>query len=165
MLTVFAFAVVVQQGTGLGVVWETPGELQPTMEQAVTMSDLSAWALDDPFGWERSQCSPLVRTEPSTDVCQVGVREALSSALGDRLPPGLRTSGEPVPCLAKPDADGAYPVRCGVESREAAEAVVPQEPICDTRPTRQGVVFPSECRPANARDERGGVSFKLFDRD
>ncbi len=117
MLTAFALAMVLQQA----VVWETPAsaaQAEP-VEVAAPVTDLPAWALADPFGWERSQCSPLVSREP-LDVCQARVRVELSAALGDQLPAGLRPAGEPVPCLATPGDDGKYPVQCGTPEHRAA---------------------------------------------
>ena len=162
MLTAFALAMVLQQA----IVWETPvpaPEAQP-VEIAAAVSDLPAWALADPFGWERSQCSPLVSHEP-LDVCQARVRAELSAALGDQLPAGLRPAGEPVPCLATPGDDGKYPVQCGVPDRRAAVAVTPTIPDCRPRAQSQGgsVAFVTDCRPDNAED--GGLTFQLGGRD
>ncbi|WP_309630080.1 hypothetical protein [Brevundimonas sp.] len=164
MLTAFALAMamVLQQA----VVWEASApvpEAEPA-EIAAPASDLPAWALADPFAWERSQCSPLVSREP-LDVCQARVRVELSAALGDRLPAGLRPAGEPVPCLATPGDDGKYPIECGVPERQAAATVTPTVPDCRPRPQRQGgsVAFVSDCRAENAGD--GGLSFRLFGKD
>ena len=162
MLTAFALAMVLQQA----VVWETPApppEAEP-VETAAPASDLPAWAVADPFAWERSQCSPLVSREP-LDVCQARVRVELSAALGDRLPAGLRPAGAPVPCLATPGDDGKYPLQCGVPERQAAATVTPTVPDCRPRPQRQGgsVAFVTDCRAENAGD--GGLSFRLFGKD
>lgn len=162
MLTAFALAMVLQQA----VVWETPApalEAEP-VEIAAPVSDLPAWALADPFAWERSQCSPLVSREP-LDVCQARVRVELSAALGDRLPAGLRPAGEPVPCLATPGDDGAYPVQCGLPERQAAATVTPTIPDCRPRAERQGgsVAFVTDCRPDDARSR--GFSINLFGKD
>lgn len=162
MLTALATALVLQQA----VVWETPApaaEAEP-VEIAAPVSDLPAWALADPFAWERSQCSPLVSREP-VDVCQSRVRVELAAALGDRLPAGLRPVGEPVPCLATPGDDGAYPVQCGLPERQAAATVTPTVPDCRSRPQRQGgsVAFVTDCRPQG--ESQGGLSFRLGGRD
>ena len=162
MLTAFALAMVLQQA----VVWEAPApepEAEP-VEIAAPASDLPAWALADPFAWERSQCSPLVSREP-LDVCQSRVRVELSAALGDRLPAGLRPAGEPVPCLATPGDDEKYPLQCGLPERQAAATVTPTVPDCRPRPQRQGgsVAFVTDCRAENAGDN--GLSFRLFGKD
>ena len=162
MLTAFALTLVLQQA----VVWETPAPpagVEP-VERPAPISDLPPWALADPFGWERSQCSPLVTREP-LDVCQTRVRADLSAALGDRLPPGLRPAGEPVPCLATPGDDGKYPVQCGAPERQAAAAVTPTIPNCRPRAQRQGgsVAFTTDCRSDGA--DAGGLTVRLGGRD
>ncbi len=159
MLMILALTVVLQQ---VAVVWETPppaAEVSPS--PALLAPDLPAWALADPFGWERAQCSPLLRGAISMEDCQSKVRTELSAALGDRLPAGLRPPGEPVPCLATPDDTGAYPVQCGLPERAAARTVTPRIADCRTRPTRQGgaVAFVTECEPEE--DEARGLTFKL----
>jgi hypothetical protein len=169
MLTVFAMAMVLQQAAGSGVVWQTPAP-EPAPASVISAppvtSDLPDWALADPFSWERSQCSPLIRGGTSLEACQARVRAELSVALGGRLPAGLQPSGQPVPCQAMPGDDGAYPVQCGLPERQSAQAAAPQEQICDSRPRAEGgaVSFTTECRPANAR-ESNGLSFKLFGGD
>lgn len=162
MLTAFALAMVLQQT----VVWDTPVSAPNpgSAEIAAPVSDLPAWALADPFAWERSQCSPLVSREP-VDTCQSRVRVELAAALGDRLPAGLRPAGEPVPCLATPGDDGAYPVQCGLPERQAAATVTPTVPDCRSRPQRQGgsVAFVTDCRPQG--ESQGGLSFRLGGQD
>lgn len=159
MLTAFALALVLQQS----VVWETPApvaEAEPA-QVAIPATTLPDWALADPFGWERSQCSPLVSREP-VDVCQSRVRAELSAALGDRLPAGLRPAGEPVPCLATPGDDGKYPIQCGTPERRAAATVTPIIPDCRPRAQRQGgsVAFVTDCRADD--DSSRGLSINLL---
>lgn len=162
MLTAFALALILQQA----VVWETaaPAPEAEPVEIAAPASDLPAWALADPFAWERSQCSPLVSREP-LDVCQARVRVELSAALGDQLPAGLRPAGEPVPCLATPGDDGAYPVQCGTPERRTAATVTPTIPDCRPRAERQGgsVAFVTDCRADDAGSR--GLSINLFGKD
>lgn len=165
MLTALALSLILQQSAGGAVVWETPPpEPEPVSAPVAVETNLPDWALADPFGWERSQCSPLVSREP-LDTCQTRVRAELSAALGDRLPAGLRPSGEPVPCLATPGDDGKYPVQCGLPERRAEAAVTPTVPDCRSRPTRQGgsVAFVTDCRPQGQSE--GGLSFRLGGRD
>lgn len=171
MLTALALAAALLQTTG-GVVWDSPAALPdpaPASAAAPLTSSLPDWALADPFGWERSQCSPLVRRDALLETCQARVRTELSSALGDRLPAGLRPSGEPVPCLATPDDNGAFPVQCGVPERAGVQVVsVPQARDCRSRPTRQGrsggVAFTEDCREAST-DRDGGLTLRLFGKD
>ena len=162
MLTALALALALQQA----VVWETPAPA-PVVEAArvevatTPVTTLPDWAVADPFGWERSQCSPLVSREP-LDVCQTRVRAELSAALGDSLPAGLRPAGEPVPCLAAPGDNGGYAVQCGVPERQAAATVTPRIQDCRPRPQRQGgsVAFVTDCRADDDKSE--GLSFRLF---
>jgi hypothetical protein len=164
MLTAFALSFVLQQAAGSAVVWETPAPPpEPAAEvEATVQTDLPAWALADPFGWERSQCNPMIRGETPLDVCQARVRAELSAALGERLPAGLRPPGEPVPCLATPGDDGGYAVQCGVPERQTAATVSPRIPECRPRAQRQGgsVAFVTDCR---ADDEGSrGLSINLL---
>ena len=164
MLTAFALALVLQQA----VVWEAPAPLpEPAPARVISapVVDLPDWALTDPFSWERSQCSPLIRGDVPLETCQARVRAELSAALGDRLPTGLRPAGEPVPCQATPDDSGTYPVHCGVPERRAATTVTPTITECRPRPQRQGgsVAFVTDCRAEDADD--GGLSFRLFGKD
>lgn len=168
MLTAVALAFALQQAASAPVVWETP-RATPTPEPVPAADPakspaLPDWALADPFGWERSQCSPLVSREPLAG-CQTRVRAELSAALGDRLPAGLRPAGEPVPCLATPGDDGKYPVQCGLPERRAEAVVTPTIQDCRSRPTRQGgsVAFVTDCRSQDQED--AGVSFRLGGRD
>ena len=164
MLTAFALAGVLQQA----VVWEEPAlvvEPEPAPIVAAAQVELPAWAIADPFSWERSQCSPLVRGDVPLEICQARVRAELSAALGDRLPAGLRPADEPAPCQATPDESGAYPVQCGVPERRAAAIVTPTITDCRSRPQRQGgsVAFVTDCRPEGQNE--GGLSFRLFGKD
>ncbi|WP_396592713.1 hypothetical protein [Brevundimonas sp. R86498] len=163
MLSAFAIILVLQQAAGSTVVWETPSAPpEPVVAAPAAVSDLPAWALADPFAWERAECNPMIRRDSSLESCQTRVRGELFAALGDRLPAGLLPSGTPVPCLATPGEDGAYPVQCGVPERTAAAAPSAQAPDCRPRPTRQGgsVAFVTECR-TEGTGENGGLSFRL----
>jgi hypothetical protein len=146
------------------VVWAEPAPAPSA--PAVQARALPDWALADPFGWERSQCSPLVRREATMEACQARVRTDLALNLGDALPAALR----PLPALENcaPAAGGDYAVQCGPQRR--ADAPLPEpERVCETRPQRQpgggGVAWTSECRPAPGQRNSDGLSFKLFDRD
>ena len=163
MLTVLMMATLLQQAMPA---WETPNaEPAGVAPTAAPIADLPDWALADPFAWERSQCSPLLRKDASLEICQARVRGELSAALGDRLPAGLMPPGEPVPCLVTPDDTGAYPVQCGLPERRTAQTVTPRIAACRSRPTRQGgsVAFVTECEQETA--ETAGLTFRLRDRD
>jgi hypothetical protein len=167
MLTGLIFATLMQAAAPGAVVWQTDAPPQTLASAAPAPSTLPDWAVADPFAWERSQCSPLVRRDPSLEVCQARVRGDLAAALGDRLPPALTPAGVPVPCAPAKGDDGDYPVQCGAPERQTAQTAAPQDEICESRPSRQGnsVAFVNECRPAG-QPERQGLSIKLFgDRD
>lgn len=162
MTTVFALLLALQQTAG-AVVWETPPVDVVEAVEVAEAPDLPAWALADPFGWERSQCSPLVRGDEPMDACQSRVRADLSLALGDRLPAGLRPADAPTPCQTTPSADGSFPVECREPERRVAAANTVQDQVCESRPRREGgaVAFVTECRPAGASSERQGLRFRL----
>jgi hypothetical protein len=162
MSTVFALILALQQSPG-AVVWDAPSANPVAVVDVAEAPDLPEWALADPFGWERSQCSPLVRGDEPMTTCQSRVRADLSLALGDRLPAGLRPSDTPTPCQATPSADGSFPVECREPERRVTAANPVQDQVCESRPRREGgaVAFVTECRPANASPERRGLSFRL----
>ncbi len=151
-----------------GVVWETPVTPDPAVEAEATPAQSSApilptWALADPFAWERSQCSPLVRREPVMEDCQLRVRAQLAAELGRDLPPGLDPAAVPRSCVPTKSASGGYEVSCKPPERIAAAPIGPQEQICDSRPKRVpggGVSFASTCRPAGD-DTAGGLAVRL----
>ncbi|MFC5342809.1 hypothetical protein ACETK8_06630 [Brevundimonas staleyi] len=167
MLTALALSLVLQQAAGSAVVWATPAPEPEPVEavEVVAETTLPDWAVADPFGWERSQCNPMIRGETPLETCQARVRSELFAALGDRLPAGLRPPGEPVPCLATPGEDGGYAVQCGAPERQAAAVVTPRIQDCRSRPTRHGgsVSFTTDCRTDDQRSE--GLSFRLFGKD
>jgi hypothetical protein len=174
MLTAFTLAAALFQTTA-GVVWESPAPRpDPVVAEApadappAPATALPDWALTDPFGWERSQCSPLIRGATPLETCQSRARSELFSALGDRLPAGLRPSGDPVPCQATPDANGAYPLQCGAPERAGVQVVsVPQARDCRPRPTSEGgraVSFTNDCRSDTAGRE-DGLKIRLFGND
>lgn len=163
-----ALSLTLQQAAGSPVVRDTPApvvEADPAVELAG--SDLPAWALADPFGWERAECSPMIRRDPTLEACQARIRADLYAALGDRLPAGLMPASTPVPCLATPGDDGTYPIRCGVPERPGTVTASVQAPDCRPRPTRQGgaLAFGTECRTESRSDNDSGVSFRLFGKD
>ncbi|MFN7232161.1 MAG: hypothetical protein ACK5WW_00510 [Brevundimonas sp.] len=127
---------------------------------APDVTPLPAWALTNPFGYERARCSPLVRGEENLEACQDRARRQLAAALGEDLPPALRPAT--VENCRPADAGGG--VICGPERRAArADAPVLVEQECSNRPTAEG--FSSECRPVGQRESRGGLSLRLGRRD
>jgi hypothetical protein len=162
MLTELLLALAVQQVAG-GATWNEASPDATPVIQAAARPDLPDWAIADPFGWERSQCSPLVRGDEPMAGCQSRIRADLAIVLGDRLPAGLRPSDTPTPCLATPDANGAFPVECREPERRVAASNPIQDQVCESRPRREGgaVAFVTECRPAGEASERRGLSFRI----
>ena len=169
-MLVAAFAALILQQTAPGVVWETPPAPEVAASSAKPPTTLPAWALADPFGWERSQCSALIRREETLVACQGRVRTELAANLGDALPPALSPAGLGGECVPTVGEANAYAVTCGPERREGAPAPGIQEQVCETRPQRQGgggVSWAETCRPASGPGrESEGLTFRLGgDRD
>lgn len=167
MFIAAAVALVLQSSPG-AVVWsEAPPSPQAAAEISPTpASVLPDWARGDPFAYERAQCSPLLRREPTNEACQARVRGELLAALGDDLPAALRPIASLEDCR-QAQADGAFDLRCGAPQRRGAETPALTERVCETRPTANrggGVSWSETCRPANA-PVREGLTFKLFGRD
>lgn len=174
MLTAVLAALLLQQATPVRpIVWETPVAPEPAVEAEAPTAlsaapTLPAWALADPFAWERSQCSPLIRREPTMEICQARVRADLAASLGADLPPGLAPSALPEACVPVETGSGAYAVTCKPPERAGAAPPAPREQVCESRPQRLpngGMSFASNCRPASGESSKDGLSFRLGGRD
>ena len=146
------FAVILQQTATGQVVWETPPPPPPVAPVEIPAIPDSARA--DPYGYERAECSPLIRKSTETmEACQARVRTALAANLGADLPPDLAPAGAPDECRLAAAGD-RYALQCGAPDRPARAAVTPQEQTCETRPRARpegGVAWTEECRPADGR--------------
>jgi hypothetical protein len=121
---------------------------------------LPAWALADPFAWERAQCSPLIRKDATLGACQARVRTDLAANLGDALPTALRP---PAVQECRRTEDG-YAVDCGAPERPGRPAPVLREQDCGTRMVRQregGAAFTSDCRPVTGEERGEGLRIRL----
>ncbi len=169
------FAVMLQQAAPLPaatgqVVWETPASVAPA--EAVATVDLAAIpdsARADPWGYERAECSPLIRSsQESLETCQARVRVTLAAHLGDALPAGLIPAGAPDECRQEAAGD-RYALQCGTPARAGRPTTVLEERSYETRPRVQpqgGVAWTEECRPANGvRAEDEGLRVRLGGRD
>ena len=164
MLIAALAALLLQQSAGT-IAWDTPVAADPEApaQAAQPVSTLPDWARADPYGWERSQCSPMIRKDASIEACQVRVRTDLAAALGDRLPGGLAPDGIEG-CRQLSDGKGGYETTCAPVQRTLATTAAPVAEICEERPTRtaSGVVaFGRECRPATGATTTEGLSFRL----
>lgn len=146
------FAVMLQQAAAGQVVWEEPPPPPPAAPVGIPAIPDSARA--DPYGYERAECSPLIRkASESMEACQARVRTALAANLGADLPPGLAPAGAPDACRLAAAGD-RYALQCGAPDRPARAALAPQEQTCETRPQARpqgGVAWTEECRPADGR--------------
>lgn len=156
-------AVMTLQTAPGGVVWEQAPTTAPAEAPTAPLPDLPDWAKSDPFAWERSQCSPLVRGNEEMGACQSRVRADLFAVLGDDLPEGLRPSAQLTDCAPRPD--GQYALACNAPRRESAIQTAPEQD-CRTRPQRQGqgVAWTQDCRPLNSSDQEG-LKIRLGGRD
>ncbi|MBB5746622.1 hypothetical protein GGR13_002226 [Brevundimonas variabilis] len=148
MLVVALVAFVLQQTSG-GVVWDPQPDLRPDAEPpraaAPTLPD---WAIADPFAWERSQCSSLVRGAVSLGACQARVRTELAANLGDALPPALKPTGLEGECLPTDNAATGFAVSCAPQRRERAVVFAPRSACVKTVPSAPAKVWSPGSRPA-----------------
>ncbi|MDI1327286.1 MAG: hypothetical protein PSV23_10865 [Brevundimonas sp.] len=161
------FAVMLQQAAPMPatgqVVWEAPPPPPPAAPVEIPAIPDSARA--DPYGYERAECSPLIRkAAESMEACQARVRTALAANLGADLPPGLAPAGAPDECRLAAAGD-RYALQCGAPDRPVRAAVTPQEQTCESRPRARpqgGVAWTEECRPADGRaPTQEGLRIKL----
>lgn len=149
------FAMMLQQAAASAgqVVWEEPAPPPPAVAP-VEIPAIPDSARADPYGYERAECSPLIRKSTETlQACQARVRIALAANLGDALPPGLAPAGAPDDCRQEAAGD-RYALQCGAPDRPARPLVTPQEQTCESRPRARpegGVAWTEECRPADGR--------------
>ncbi|GAA0618706.1 hypothetical protein GCM10009422_12630 [Brevundimonas kwangchunensis] len=169
LAAVFASVLVMQQAASGQVVWNAPAPTEPETP-AIAAPPIPDWARNDPYGYERSECSPLIRKADETmEACQSRVRFALAANLGDALPAGLSGGGAAENCRQEAAGD-RYALQCGAPSRSAPTGPVLQERACETRPQARaqgGVAWQQDCRPTGAqpdnRDE--GLRFRIGGND
>lgn len=156
-----ALAVSMQEPPAGQIVWQPQPDSPAPAPATAPPPPIPDWARTDPFGYERSECSPLVRkAEESLDACQARVRHALAANLGDALPPGLTPANTPSECRQAADGD-RYAVQCGAAPRDGAPTTGLRERTCESRPEplpQGGVVWTEVCRPAG---ETSGSGFGL----
>jgi len=163
-------ALMLQQAAGM-ISWNPPPAPAPdtVVEVATPATALPAptipdWGLADPFAWERSQCSPMIRKDASMELCQARVRTDLAAALGDKLPAGLQPGGVEG-CRQVSNGAGGYELTCTPPRREMAASAAPVAEVCEERPSATGsggVNFERRCTPATGpAPARDGLTFKL----
>lgn len=164
MLTaVVLSALMLQQATTGQVVWSTPVEPAPVAASAPAPA-IPDWARADPFGYERSECSPLIRNaSESMETCQNRVRFALAANLGDALPAGLRPSGSLDNCRQEAAGD-RYDVQCGAPARSVPGGPDLRDRNCNTRPVvtnQRAVTFSEECTIGGQTTREEGLKIRL----
>ncbi|QTC91895.1 hypothetical protein [Brevundimonas goettingensis] len=170
MLTAVFAALMLQQAAGM-ISWNPPPAPDPEapVEAAAPVpagpvTTIPEWGLADPFGWERSQCSPMIRKDASMELCQARVRTDLATALGDKLPAGLQPSGVEG-CRQVSNGAGGYELTCAPPRREMAASTAPVAEVCEERPSATGsggVNFERRCTPATGpKPDEGGLKFRL----
>lgn len=162
-----AFAFILQQAVTGQVVWEEPPAPAPPAPVVIPAIPDSARA--DPYGYERAECSPLIRkSTESMEACQARVRLALAANLGAGLPAGLAPAGAPDDCRQEAAGD-RYALQCGAPDRPARPIISPQETTCSSRPRPRpegGVAWTEECRPADGRaPTQEGLRIRLGGKD
>lgn len=162
-------AVMLQQAAAGQVVWQTPPPPPAGNAVAIDIPAIPDSARADPYGYERAECSPLIRkAEESMEVCQQRVRVALAANLGAALPAGLAPSGAAEECRQEAAGD-RYALQCGAPSRPDQPSVAMEERSCETRPRVQpqgGVAWTEECRPASGvRTDDEGLTLRLGGRN
>ena len=163
-------AVILQQAAAGQIVWQEPAPAaEPIVPAAPTTPALPDWARADPYGYERSECSPLMRkANESLEACQARVRTALALDLGDALPPGM-AGGDPSEQCRQEAAGDRYALQCSAPSRGGISSPRLVDRTCETRPQAQregGVAWVEECRPADgSKPPEEGLTFRLGGRD
>jgi len=157
MLAVIA-AVILQQAAAGPAVWQEPASPPPPIVEAPSAPAAPAlpdWARADPYGYERSECSPLMRkANESLEACQARVRAALALDLGDALQAGM-AGGDPADQCRQEAAGDRYALQCGAPSRAGISTPRLVDRTCETRPRAQregGVLWVEECRPADGSE-------------
>lgn len=160
-------ALMLQQAATGPVVWATPMDPVPVVAP-VAAPPVPDWARADPYGYERSECSPLIRAaSESMEVCQSRVRFALAANLGDALPAGLRPAGSLDNCRQEAAGD-RYAVQCGAPARTVPGAPDLRDKVCTTRPsgTRDGgMTYREECMVGGEPVRDQGLRINLGGRD
>ncbi|MDP3656911.1 MAG: hypothetical protein Q8R45_08110 [Brevundimonas sp.] len=166
------FAMMLQQAVPAAsgqVVWETAAPVQPAaVVAAVDVPAIPDSARADPYGYERGECSPLIRrADESMEACQTRVRVILAAHLGAALPAGLAPAGAPDACRQEAAGD-RYALQCGAAPRADRPTAALEERSCETRPRAQpqgGVAWTEECRPASGAREDDGLRVRLGGKD
>ncbi len=158
-------AVILQQAAAGQAVWQEPAPPAQPIVPAPAAPTVPDWARADPYGYERSECSPLMRrANESLEACQARVRAALAMDPGAVLPPGMAGGDAGEQCRQEAAGD-RYALQCGAPSRPGLSTPRLVDRTCETRPRAQregGVAWVEECRPADGgKPSEEGLTFRL----
>ena len=160
-------ALMLQQAAAGQVVWSTPAEPAPVVAPAAAPA-IPDWARADPYGYERSECSPLIRNaSESMEACQSRVRFALAANVGEDLPSRLRPAGSADNCRQEAAGD-RYAMQCGAPARTVPGGPDLRDKVCTTRPsgTREGgMTYREECTVGGQPVREEGLRINLGGRD
>lgn len=162
------FAVMLQQAATGQVVWETPPPPPVEADAPADIPVIPDYARSDPYGYERAECSPLVRKADETmEICQQRVRTALAANLGGALPPGLAPGDASDNCRQEAAGD-RYALQCGAPPRSAKPGPDLRVRTCTTRPgatTEGGVTYRETCTVDGEEVRDEGLRIRLGGRD
>ena len=164
MLALILATLLIQDAPAFGIILSDDPE--PPAEEVVQRPkpDLPAHALTDPFGYERSQCSPYLRKDEPLEHCQVRVRSDLLAVLGDALPSSLRPTAGLENCRPG-NAENNFQIECRPRNMTLPALPNLQDRTCENRPERLPdgrIVIQTDCRstgPEQPKKERGLVLF------
>lgn len=158
-------AVTLQQAAAGQVVWQAPAPPPapaPIITETPAAPALPDWARADPYGYERSECSPLLRkAAESLEACQSRVRTAL--ALDGDLPPGLSSGASAEACRQEAAGD-RYALQCAPPGRTVPTGPDMRARECTTRPrsTAEGRMTFEETCTVNGEEVRDdGLRIRL----
>ena len=170
-MTILTALVLSQDPTGAGVSSPDIRWSEPTPEVAAPPAEppppIPDSARADPFGYERAQCSPLIRSrEEGLEACQIRVRQELAANLGDDVPEGLALERRAPDCT--PGQSGQRPLECDRPRRESPIVRPTLAQTCRAVPQRDGndrVTWREECRNDGPEEREEGLRLRLFGRD
>jgi len=151
-----------QQTAPATIVWQEPVAPPPAVVPA-SLPSLPDWARADPLGYERSECSPLIRAASETmEACQARVRAAVAAHLQTDAEGALED-------CRRTSAGDRYALQCGTPSRPDRPTSLLSSRTCETRPQLRpggGVAWTETCRQDEGRpDERDGLELRLGGQD
>lgn len=162
MLPLIIALLLVQDAPVKGIILSddpVPPEVEEVKRPAAT---LPPHALSDPFGWERSQCSPYIRKDEPLEVCQVRVRSDLQAAMGEALPSALMPTAGLENC-SPGNAENGFKIECKPRQMTLPNRPNLQDRHCENQPQRQPdgrVIIQSVCRSTatEAPSSEGGLT-------